>query len=82
MVGISCENASPEAERPRERPGRNGGPMKRRHGRSSHSRAIYRLPPCRRAEREERRGAVGGKALVVLGAERGEGAVWAVRCGR
>ena len=38
VVGISCEN---EAERPRERPGRNGGPMKRgrRHGRSPHSRA-------------------------------------------
>ena len=41
MVGISCKNASPEAERPRERPGRNGGPMKRgrRHGRLPHSRA-------------------------------------------
>ena len=35
VVGISCQNASPEAERPRRR---NGGPMKpgRRHGRSPH----------------------------------------------
>ena len=41
VVGISCKNASPEAERPQERPGRNGGPMKRgrRHGRLPHSRA-------------------------------------------
>ena len=41
VVGICCENVSPEAERPRERPGRNGGPMKRgrRHGRLPHSRA-------------------------------------------
>ena len=40
-MGISCKNASPEAERPQERPGRNGGPMKRgrRHGRLPHSRA-------------------------------------------
>ena len=35
VVGISCQNTSPEAERPRE-----GGPMKRgRHGRLPHSRA-------------------------------------------
>ena len=41
VVGISCKNASPAAERPRERPGRNGCPMKRgrRHGRLPHSRA-------------------------------------------
>ena len=39
--GISCENASPEAERPPHHPSRNGGPMKqgRRHGRVPHSRA-------------------------------------------
>ena len=55
---------------------------------------IYRLPPCRRPrklaagkkelgcdysrEREERRGAVGGKALAVLGAdvERGQCGRW------
>ena len=41
VVGISCKSASPEAERPQERPGRNEGPMKRgrRHGRLPHSRA-------------------------------------------
>ena len=40
VVGISCKNTSPEAERPQERPARNGGPMKRgrRHGRLPHSR--------------------------------------------
>ena len=41
VVGISCDNASLEAERRRGRPGRNGGPMKRgrRHRRSPHSKA-------------------------------------------
>ena len=66
MVGISCENASPEAERRRERAGRNGGPMKRgrRHGRSPHSRAtaVSLGAPCMggRGGREGERGGGGG----------------------
>ena len=82
-MGISCKNASPQAERARERPGRNGGPMKRgrRHGRLPHSRAravaggsnvgrcsIYRLPPCRRPR-------AGNKELA--GSARNGAARWA-----